>query len=132
MELRPDWAHTDIREHGQGGASITLPVDGLREVRSEFQDGLYNLGFEQAPLASDGEALWEDLMVNFNIGTVTIVLTSTDHGTEIRRALDLQMDNVATEIDRLEVQRREQEELEEQRARERQNQLDRLRADLAG
>lgn len=132
MELTPDWAHTDIREHGQGGASINLPVDGLREVRSEFQDGLYNLGFERAPQASDGESLWEDLMVNFNIGTVTIVLTSTDHGTEIRRALDVQMDNVARELDRLEVQRREQEQLEEQRARERQDQLDRLRADLAG
>jgi hypothetical protein len=130
MALTPDWAKSHVTENGSGGAHIALHVDGLRAADVHVRARYFDLGLEPPPLGSDGQALWDELSVNFDTNTITIGVPSTEHGSEIRDAIDSQLAKLAEELDRIEAARTEQDQIASEEARQRQEQLDRLRADL--
>jgi hypothetical protein len=130
MALTPDWANSHVTENGSGGAQITLHVEGLRVADVHVRARYFDLGLEPPPSGSDGQALWDELSVNFDTNTVTIVVPSTVHGSEVRNAIDSQLAKLAEELDQIEAARQEQGQIAAEEARQRQEQLDRLRADL--
>lgn len=130
MQLIADWANRTITDRGSGAAQIELHVEGLRDLHPQTRSRYSDLGLEEAPVDSSGRSLWDDLVVNFDVGKIMIVVASTDHGSEIRQAIDLQLAKVAREMDLLEQAEREQEHAKEQQAKQREDQLARLRADL--
>lgn len=130
MELIPDWANTKVRDRGSGAVELELHVEGLRDVGHEARSRYFGLGFDVTPLDSSGHSLWDDLVVNFDASTITMVVPSTDHGREIRQAFDLQLAKIAREMDLLEQAQREQERIKEEQAKQREDQLARFREDL--
>ncbi len=130
MALTPDWANSHLTENGSGGAQIALHVEGLRAADVHIRARYFDLGLEPPPSGSDGQALWDALSVNFDTDTVTIVVPSTDHGSEIRNAIDSQLAKLAGELDGIEAAGREQDQIAAEEARRRQEQLDKLRGDL--
>lgn len=130
MELIPDWANTKVTDRGSGAVELELHVEGLGEVHHEARSRYFDLGFDVTPLDSSGRSLWDDLVVNFDASTITMVVASTDHGKEIRQAFDLQLAKIAREIDQLEQAKREQERIEQEQAKQREDQLARFRDDL--
>lgn len=108
MQLKADWAAASL---GYGDKTVVVPITGLADVDERDHSRFGGLGFEAIPVSTsvDNAPLWKSLKVDWEGQSITITVTRTSDGADIRKAVDLQLVHMAAEVDKLRAKRRSEE-----------------------
>lgn len=130
MELTANWANKSITASGESMVMIRVPISGLDEIDTSDHIKLANFGFLDTPRSPGGADLWSNLTVNWGEKDLVIQTDSVDQGAAIRLAIDNQLPLFAGEAENLQRIRDRANDLLREKARVRNQGLQKLNDDI--